>query len=608
MPGSESAASALPRWDLSPIYPSLSSPEYAAGKARLAELSAELGALLAKASSTPELGTWLAEALRLEDEAGSLYETLSSYAYVSYSVATGDQAAMAQVNAMEELGLGLKRASVLFREALASRKAEVLALLEGHAADPRVEPFAFHIREELLWQSKQMPCELEDLASDLQRSGGDAWGRLQEMVTASASSSWDTAGARKTLVELRGLAYDADRSTREKAYRLELELCKSVEIPVAAALNGVKGCAVSLNARRGWAVALDKSIEQARITRATLDALIQAMEESLPSWRRYLAAKARLLGVKRCAFYDIFAPLCSSGASPRLYSFKEARDFIVEKFSSFDPAMGDFAARAFAESWIDAEPRPGKVGGAYCAGFPRAKVSRVLCNFDGSFNSVTTMAHELGHAWHGAQVANLPYACSQYPMTLAETASIFAETLAFESAYKAASPAEKTALLEFHLQDACQVIVDILSRFYFESSVFERRPRGELAPSEFCSLMLEAQKRSYGEGLDPERLHPYMWLVKSHYYSPDLGFYNFPYAFGQLFGVALYARYEAEGPGFAATYRELLADTGRMSAVALTAKAGFDIEKPDFWRSGLGKFAAQAAELEAIASKSAHIA
>jgi pepF/M3 family oligoendopeptidase len=601
----------------------LSSPEYDAAKALLAELSAELIARLGDVAAAGDLGSWLTEALRLEDESFSLYETLFSYAYVSYSVATGDQAAVAALNAMEALGLELKKASVLFRNSLASRKAEIEALLEGEKADPRVSPFAFHIREELLWQAKQMPAALEDLASDLQRSGGDAWGRLQEMVSSSASAVWDQAsGARKTLVELRGLAYDADRSVREKAYRLELEVCKSVEIPVAAALNGVKGCSVSLDARRGWSTSLDKSIEQARITRKTLDALIEAMEASLPSWRRYLKAKAKLLGVKNCAFSDIFAPLpsrsgratsdtaggASGDASPRKFTFTEARDFIIEKFSSFDPAMGKFASRAFAEAWIDAEPRPGKVGGAYCAAFPKAKVSRVLCNFDGSFNAVTTIAHELGHAWHGAQIADLPYAYSQYPMTLAETASIFAETLAFESAYKAAASADKAGLLELHLQDACQVIVDILSRFYFESAVLERRERGELSPSELCDLMLGAQKRSYGDALDPELLHPYMWLVKSHYYSPDLAFYNFPYAFGQLFGVALYSRYEVEGPAFSKTYRELLSDTGRMSAVELTAKAGFDIETPDFWRSGLKKFESQTAELESIAAASKHIA
>jgi oligoendopeptidase F len=218
---------------------------------------------------------------------------------------------------------------------------------------------------------------------------------------------------------------------------------------------------------------------------------------------------------------------------------------------------------------------------------------------------VTTLAHELGHAWHAEAVRSLPYVYTQYPMTLAETASIFAETLVFESSLKEAAPAEKAGLLELHLQDACQVIVDILSRFRFESSVLERRAKAELSPDELCGLMLDAQKHCYGEGLDEENLHPYMWLVKSHYYSSDLAFYNFPYAFGQLFGAALYARYEAEGPAFASVYQGVLEDTGKASAVEVTAKAGFDIEKPDFWREGLARFARQVEALEAASWPSA---
>ena len=632
-----------PVWDLGPVYPSLQSGEYVDAKSRMAALSAEFLAHVDAIRVAADPGNWLVKALELEDSCGSLYETLSAYAYASFSTDTGEARAVAEINAIEELGLPLKRAEVLFRNALAARKDEMEALTggsTGRAADPRLAPYAFHVGEELFWQSRQMAPELEDLAADLQRSGGDAWSRLQESITSSASAVWPAEGAATsgasadaavapsslTLVELRNLAYDADRSVREKAYRLELGLCESLKIPVAAALNGVKGFSVSLNARRGWEGSLEKAAAQARVSPKALDALISAMEESLPSWRRYLKAKASLLGIGRCAFYDLFAPLdgplggpsggegrrfAFAEASPRSYSFDEARDFIVGKLSSFDPAMGDFALRAFSSSWIDARPRAGKVGGAYCIDFPAARTSRILCNFDGSFNSVTTIAHELGHAWHAEVVRGLPYVCTQYPMTLAETASIFSETLVFEGALREAGAAgageraapQRVALLELHLQDACQVIVDILSRFYFEQAVFRRRAAAELSPEELCDLMLDAQRKSYGDGLDPELLHPYMWLVKGHYYSTDLAFYNFPYAFGQLFGAGLYARYEAEGPSFAASYRRILEGTGGASAARVAADAGFDIERRDFWREGLGVFARQAAELEAISSK-----
>lgn len=596
-----SAPENLPLWNLDEIYTGFDSPEYAGAKARAALLSEECAAFYSRGIEG-ETAVWLLRALAMNDGCGSLFATLGAYAYARYSTATRDARAMAELNSVEALQLGAKKAGVLFRNAIAARREEILALADS---DPRFAAHAFHLREELFWQSRQMSPELESLADDLGRSGADAWSRLQETVSANSGAVWDEAsGERKTVVQLRNLAYDQDRSVREKAYGLELGIWKSVEIPLAAALNGLKGSVNSLNARRGWESALDKSIAQARISRATLDSLILAMEESLPTWRRYLKAKASLLGLDACAFYDLFAPVSDPGsAGPALPSFSwdETRAFVREKFSSFDPAMGDFADRAFAGGWIDARPREGKVGGAYCTDFPDAGAARVLCNFDGSFSALGTVAHELGHAWHHECVKDRPWVLQQYPMTLAETASIFAETVVAESALAAASPGARLALVENHLQDGCQVIVDILSRFYFEKSVHEERGSGELPPARFCELMLDAQDRTYGAGLDPAFRHPYMWAVKGHYYIPSLSYYNFPYAFGQLFGLGLYERYRREGPGFAAAYRELLAGTGSASAVEVTRAAGFDIESPDFWRSSLAIFARETEAFERMA-------
>jgi pepF/M3 family oligoendopeptidase len=366
---------------------------------------------------------------------------------------------------------------------------------------------------------------------------------------------------------------------------------------LAAALNGVKGFSVSLDRRRGWEGPLEKAREQSRISKATLDSLLLAMEESLPAWRRYLKAKARLLGVDKCAFYDLFAP---AGKADRTYAWDEARDIVIEKFGAFSRDMGDFAAAAFRDNWLDAEARDGKVGGAYCIDFPRARVARVMCNFEGSFSSLSTMAHELGHAYHAWVLRDESYALTHYPMTLAETASIFAETVVFEDALSKSAGAERLGLIENHLQDGCQILVDILSRFQFEQAVFERRAKGELSPDELSGLMLEAQKRTYGDGLDPGALHPYMWAVKGHYYRTELSFYNFPYAFGQLFGMGLYARYRQEGAAFADTYKALLKETGKANAAAVCAKAGFDIETPAFWRSGVKVFFEQVDEFERL--------
>lgn len=597
MAGSEG----LPRWDLTPIFPGFESAEYADTKAKAAALAEEAVSFYgesAAAAPGEDAAAWLRKALAINDELGALTETLAAYTYARFSTATRDAQAVAELNAVEALMLPAKKAEVLFKNALAARRDGVEAALASNAD---LAPYAYHLREELFFQSRQMAPEMEDLAADLGRSGADAWSRLQESVSSNSSAVWDAAsGERKTVIELRNLAFDPDRAVREKAFGLERSVWKSVEVPMAAALNGVKGAATSLNARRGWKDSLEKSIAQARISPATLDALIQAMEESLPTWRRYLRAKARALGLPALAFYDLFAPVEKSGVPLPTFTWDETRAFIRDKFSSFDPGMGAFAATAFDKNWIDAQPREGKVGGAYCTDFPTAGAARVLCNFDGSFSSVGTVAHELGHAWHHECILGKPHALTQYPMTLAETASIFAETIVSEAALATASPAERLSLVEMRLQDSCQVIVDILSRFYFEKAVFAERASGELSAERFCELMLDAQAKTYGEGLDPEKRHPYMWAVKGHYYSAGLGFYNFPYAFGLLFAHGLYERYRKEGPGFAAIYRGLLAETGSASAVEVTAKAGFDIETPDFWRSALSGFARQTAEFEGL--------
>jgi oligoendopeptidase F len=265
--------------------------------------------------------------------------------------------------------------------------------------------------------------------------------------------------------------------------------------------------------------------------------------------------------------------------------------------------MGDFARRAVAAAWIDGERREGKVGGAYCTSFPLAGESRVLCNFDGTFDALSTVAHELGHAWHHELVKDLPRGLSLYPMTLAETASIFAETLVFEGALADAPDGERLSMIEENLKDSCQVIVDILSRFYFERELFRRRAKAELSAGELRDLMLDAQRRSYGEALDPEALHPYMWAAKGHYYSVGLAFYNYPYAFGQLFALGLYSRFRKEGPSFASAYREILRATGGASAEDVAARAGFDIRRESFWQSGLEIIAGRVDELESLAGK-----
>jgi oligoendopeptidase F len=308
------------------------------------------------------------------------------------------------------------------------------------------------------------------------------------------------------------------------------------------------------------------------------------MREALPIFRRYLHAKARALGIKRLSFYDLFAPV---GSSSTEWTFEGALDFIIAQFHDFDPEQATFVENARRNGWIDAQPRPGKVGGGYCTDFPVSGVSRILVNFDGTYDGMSTIAHELGHAWHSAQLRDLPALQREYPMTLAETASIFSEAMVFFQALGEADEDEERYILEQYLQGCTQVIVDILSRFQFESQLMQRRADGEVPARALREMMLEAQRATYGDGLNEHELHPYMWAVKGHYYREGFAFYNFPYAFGQLFGLGLYGVYESEPEGFPARYRSLLRETGRRDAVSLTAEMGFDIESPEFWRTAM---------------------
>jgi pepF/M3 family oligoendopeptidase len=599
-------ADALPRWNLESIYPSFDSPQY---RKDLELLQEKLKALFACLEPGFDLTgeEHLLALIRAYEEAGNIAENLYAYGEAVYTADTRNSRALGELNAIETARLPLSRGAALLRSRLAENKEAVLGLSETGA----LRPYRFFIVESLEKAAYQMSPEMEDLAGDLARSGGDAWGRLQEAVSSTLRVVWDSAtGEVKTITALRDLAHSPDRAIRERAYRAELSAWKTVEIPLAAALNGVKGTSITLDRRRGWAGnaqagagALRKSAFQSRLNEKTLTVLIGALESSLPLFRRYLKTKAALLGIETCAFYDLFAPAGTSAA--RTWTWRDGVECIIRQFNTLDPEMGAFARRAFDAAWIDAQGREGKVGGAYCTSFPLAAESRILCNFEGSFDSVTTVAHELGHAWHHELIRDLPRTLSRYPMTLAETASTFAETLLFEGALKAAgesrdSRAERLALIEGNLKDSCQVIVDILSRYYFEKALFERRERAELSAEELCALMLEAQEKTYGGGLDRTKLHPYMWAVKSHYYSSSLAFYNYPYAFGLLFSLGLYARFQKEGPAFAAAYRNLLRLTGRASAEDVARSAGFEIGGENFWQNGINLIARRVEELETL--------
>ncbi|MGD1833809.1 MAG: M3 family oligoendopeptidase [Sphaerochaetaceae bacterium] len=570
--------STLPCWDLESIYPESDDTLFNADIASLSSAALEIETLVSSKQTASFDDIVFKKLISLYETMLDTYETIDAYANALLSVNTADERAVRKVNDAGKAGLTVQRIHVAVVEFMYLHRTEVEQLLQR----PSWDSYRYVIS--LLLDEKQhlMSSEMEDLAADLNRSGSDAFTRLHEAVTSSASIEMD--GEKKTVIELRAMAFAPDRKVRKKAFSKELELLKEHETALAFALNGVKGTALTLYGRRNYSDALENALKQSRISRKVLDAMISSIEDHRSMFERYFTVKAHYLGLDRLSFYDLFAPVGESASS---YTFAEARSVIIDRFSSFHPQMGSFAKMAFEKGWIDSAPHAGKVGGAYCTSFPSRKETRILCNYDGSFDALSTVAHELGHGYHDWVTKDLPALQRHYPMTLAETASIFSQFIIFQGVLENNSGPESITFIESFLSDASQTCIDILSRFYFEQELFEKRKEGELSPQKLCDLMTDAQKRSYGNGLKEEDLHPYMWAVKGHYYSVDLPFYNFPYAFGQLFSLGLYREYEKDRENFPQRFDALLRLTGVDKAEKVTESAACDITDRRFWDESL---------------------
>lgn len=579
----------LPHWDLSEIYPGLDSPEFEDG---FAHVVAQINALAElfdkhKIEWRSKIATNARTAKTFDtimtQYNATLEEEITLFAYISSFVSTNSRNALAQakLSILQQHNITVSKLGTRFIAWLGSL--DVDALLK-HSEVARAHEYALR-RAKLEAQHQMSPVE-EDLASELGVSGGTAWGRLHGNLSSQITVNVDLNGETKSLPmsTVRNLAYDADRTVRQRAYDAELDAWDANAVPLAAALNSIKGQVNTLTKRRGWDSPLDLTLHDTAIDRETLDAMMTAARESFPMFRRYLQAKARALGLEKLAWYDIFAPL---GEGSRVWEYDTSRDFILTQFGTYSPKMQELARRAFDEHWIDAEPRNGKRDGAFCM-WVRHGDSRILSNYKPAYGGMSTLAHELGHAYHNLVKAERTYIQRDTPMTLAETASIFCETIVRQAALREATGAERMAILEASLEGSCQVVVDISSRFMFESRVFEGRETRELSVQELGAIMLEAQKATYGDGLDTEILHPFMWAVKPHYYSAERSFYNFPYMFGLLFGLGLYARYQADPNGFKSGYDELLSLTGMADAATLASRFGIHIRTPDFWRASLG--------------------
>jgi pepF/M3 family oligoendopeptidase len=580
-------STALPHWDLSDIYPSLSSREYAAAREQFGSEVVRLEALY------DENDVRGGEPLAVTDETVEAFEASLNgtneilndlrrvNAYISSFVTTDarDDAAQAELSGLQKDTARLAKLRTRLDAYVARFDAERLVAASTVASD-----HAFPIERATLRATHQMTEAEEALASDMSLTGGSAWYRMYSDVTARINVPVDLPdiGVKELpMAQVRALAKDADRATRKAAFDAELAGWEQWSVPIAAALNSIKGEAATLNERRGFADALEPALIMNNVEPETLAAMQRAVVASFPDFRRYMDAKAKLLGVgEHLAFYDLFAPV-ATGADAEI-DWDGATAAVQSAFGGYSPALAGLARRALEEKWIDAEIREGKGGGAFCMSVESDR-SLVLLNFDGSFDSVQTLAHELGHAYHNTQLVNRTPYQRMTPMALAETASIFCETVMVEHGLSTADDKQRLNILEVDLQGSCQVVVDIHSRFLFEQAMSDRRKERALSVAELCELMADAQAQTYGDALSVD--HPYMWAAKPHYYGS--AFYNWPYTFGLLFGIGLYAAYREDAEKFRGGYDDLLSATGLGSAASLAARFGIDVTDEAFWTASL---------------------
>ena len=564
-------------WNLDRIYKGFEDPAFIADMAALQEKAAGYRDFAANLENMDSL-TGLRQGVILEEELTGLVRKLAFYAQLRQSVNTRDSVCGSYFGQVMQILSSTAGAQTTWQE-WAVKQENLMELVQQ---DALLKNYVFRF-ENLQQESKYLLGSLgEEISARMSLSGTNAWSELQGYLTSTVEVDYD--GGTTNLSSIRNLAYDADPAVRKAAYEAELACYPKIRDSVAFALNSIKLETISDCQLRGYASPLDRTLAHSYMKRETLEAMLAAMEEYLPKFRQYLKAKANVLGYENgLPWYELFAPMGNSG---KKYTIEETGALLVDLFSTFDAELAEMVRTAFAEEWIDFYPRSGKTGGAFCEIVECIGESRILTNFDGMFTDVVTLAHELGHAFHNQCIMDHRPLNLDYSMPVAETASTFNECIINNAALaRAETKDEMLALLESSLQDVTQIICDIYSRFKFEEMVFENREKSFMDAEALCGLMTKAQELSYGDGLDPNFRHPYMWICKSHYYGPT--FYNFPYAFGGLFARGLYAQYQKEGTAFVPKYKALLHTTPVATAEDAAKTAGIDLTDKDFWRSAL---------------------
>ncbi|OPJ63042.1 M3 family oligoendopeptidase [Clostridium oryzae] len=572
------------KWSLKELYPSFDSKEFKEDLKSYENYIDEYKKWVDSISENKkDINKKLEQLIDIETKGEILYTKLKYYSELTLSVDTKNSSAAKNLEVIQNITAGkAEQDAKLWRWI-----GEIDNLQEVANSSDKLKEFSFHINE-LAHRSKYLLSDREEgIIAKMKSTGSTAWSKLKDLETSNLMVDIELDGKMQQLplTVVRNMAYDERADVRKTAYEAEMKSYSKIEDTVAACLNGIKGEVITTSKLKGYESPLEKTLIDSRMDKKTLEVMIEAIKESLPEFRKYFKKKAELLGYKNgLPFYDLFAPI---GSSDKKFDYEQGQKFVENNFRTFSDRLADFAHKAIANNWIDVYPREGKVGGAFCENINAIGESRFMLNYGNQFTDVVTMAHELGHGYHGECLKNENILNSDYPMPIAETASTFCETIIKKAALKDASKEEAILIFETEISDCAQVIVDIYSRFLFETEVFEKRRDSSLSASELNDIMLKAQLQSYGDGLDPNYLHKSMWVCKPHYYYADTNFYNFPYAFGQLFSKGLYAEYVKSGDAFVEKYDELLAATGKNNLSDVAKLVNIDLNDINFWRKSL---------------------
>ncbi|WP_255301227.1 M3 family oligoendopeptidase [Bacillus sp. Marseille-P3800] len=457
-------------------------------------------------------------------------------------------------------------------------------------SNEKVAPSAFLLEKTRSRAMDKMSSEKEELASKLAKDGYHAWGSVYNEAVGRMVIPFEEDGETKMLSagQLHNRLGSTNREVRERASVASLNAWEEQAPLFTQSLNRLAGFRLKLYEERGWENVLKEPLELNLMTEETLTTMWDTITKNKPEFYAYMDKKAALLGVETLALHDVGAPLPLEDESKNSISYEDACQLIIKHFKRFSPKMADFAEMALREGWVEAENRSGKRPGGFCTGFPMEQESRIFMTYDGSMSNVATLAHELGHAYHSWCLKdNDVQSQKQYPMSIAETASTFAEMIVADALVDEADSEDvKKMLIENKLSRSLAFFMNIHSRFLFETRFYEERKQGMVPTERLNELMIEAQKEAYGEKVSS--YDPYFWASKLHFHITGQPFYNFPYTFGYLFSMGIYARALKSESSFEDAYIALLQDSGRMSAEALAKKhLDVDLTKPDFWQEAI---------------------